>query len=89
MKTVAKLVIGLFSAIGVLAGLVLFFYYWLVLCAWLGGGFGTLAALLVAPGFLVFPVVLWIVQGAFPTFYFVLLGVCAISAIVVVEGQRR
>lgn len=82
MRHVTKLIAGLFFTIWVLTSLVLFFYYWQVLTVWLGSILGSLVALFAAPGVFVFPLIYWLVQGAFPTFYFELLGVCFISAII-------
>jgi hypothetical protein len=82
MRLVAKLIGGLFFAISLLASLGLFFYFWDVLCAWLGGFLGTIVAFLATPGVFVFPLVYWLVQGTFPTFYFELLGVGLGSAII-------
>jgi len=77
----------LFWGIGVIglllwvpASLVLYFYYWLVLASWLGGGLGAVVALVAAPGFLVFPLIYWIVQGTFPALYFLLIGVTLVGA---------
>jgi hypothetical protein len=82
MKSVAKLFGGLFFMAWLVASLALFFYYWNILTNWLGGFLGTVVALLTAPGVFVFPLIYWFVQRAFPTFYFELLGVCVVSAIV-------
>jgi len=75
MKVLAKFVGGVFFAVWILAGLILFFYYWQVLTGWLGGILGNLVMIFTAPGVVVFPLVYWFVQGAFPTFYFELLGI--------------
>jgi hypothetical protein len=82
MRLVVKLIGGLFFAIWLLASLVLFFYYWAVLSAWLGGLLGSIVAFVAAPGVFLFPLVYWLVEGTFPTFYFELLGVCLGSAII-------
>ena len=82
MKWLTKIVAGLLYGICLLASLVLFFYYWHVLTNWLGGILGTIAAFVVAPGVIVFPVVYWLIQRVFPTFYFELLGVSIGSAVI-------
>jgi len=82
MKSVAKLFGGLFFMAGLVASLALFFYYLDVLTNRLGGLLGTVVAFFSAPGVFVFPIIYWVVQGAFPTFYFELLGVCVVSAVV-------
>jgi hypothetical protein len=79
---VRKLIGGLFFAIWLLASAVLFFYYWAILTHWFGRILGTVVALCAAPGVFVFPLIYWLVQGAFPTFYFELLGVCFVGIVV-------
>jgi hypothetical protein len=58
-----------------LAGLLLFFFYWSALISWLGGFLGSIVAFIVAPGIVIFPLVYWFIEGIFPVFYFILLGV--------------
>ncbi len=82
MRSVAKLIGRLFFAIWLLASALLFFGYWEILTHWLGQILGSVVALCAAPWVFVFPLLYWIVQGAFPTFYFELLGVCVVSAVV-------
>jgi hypothetical protein len=82
MKRIAKPIAGVFFAVWLLASLVLFFYYWHVLIAWLGGVLGTFVAVFLAPGAYVFPLIYWLIQGRFPTLYFELAGVCLVSAII-------
>lgn len=82
MRGLAKLIGGLFFGVWIFSGLILFFYYWEVLTAWLGGILGTLVVMLTAPGVVVFPLIYWLVRGAFPTFYFELLGISAGSVII-------
>jgi hypothetical protein len=81
MKSVAKLFGGLFFMAWLVASFALFFCYWDVLTKWLGGLLGTVITLFAAPGVFVFPLIYWFVQGAFPTFYFELLGVGLVSAV--------
>ncbi len=63
------------------AGLVLFFFYWSALTHWLGGFFGSVVALAVSPGVVVFPLIYWFVEGAFPGSYFLLLGACFVGLV--------
>jgi len=88
MKSVINILRELFFLVGSVAGLILFFYYWEVLTGWLGAFLGTVVALFVAPGVFVFPLIYWVVQGAFPSFYFKLLAICAVSAFGVVFISR-
>ena len=81
MKLIGRF-LGVFCLIAwVLTSLVLLFYYWEVLTGWLGGLIGTFVVLVAAPGAFVFPLIYWFVQGAFPVFYFELLGACLITGI--------
>jgi hypothetical protein len=80
-KFVAKLFGGLFFMAWLVASVALFFDYRDVLANGLGGILGTVIALFAAPGVFVFPLIYWFVQGAFPTFYFELLGVGVVSAV--------
>jgi hypothetical protein len=80
MKFIAKLFGEMFFMAWLVASSALFFYYRDGLANWLGGFLGTVVALFAAPGVFVFPLIYWFVQGAFPTSYFELLGVCVASA---------
>ncbi len=40
---------------------------------WLGG-LGFLLGLILSPGLVIFPIVFWIVEGVFPTIYFMMWG---------------
>ena len=82
MKRIARIGAVIFFVVWVLAGLVEFCYYWQVMTSWLGTILGSLVTLLASPGVFVFPLIYWIVQGAFPTFYFEVLGVCLGSGLI-------
>ncbi len=76
MKFLARGIGIVFFVVSILASLVLFFYYCVVLRTWLGGFLGTLVAIFTSPSVFVFPFVYWLVERAFPVFYFELLGIC-------------
>jgi len=82
MRLVAKIAGSIFFIFWMLASLILFFDYWQVLTSWLGAILGSIVAFLASPGVFLFPFVYWLVQGAFPVFYFELLAVCAGSALI-------
>ena len=65
-----------------IAGLLLFIFWLIAMTKWLGF-IGTILAFIGVPGVLIFPVVYWIVEGVFPTFYFILWGISAIGMIIV------
>jgi hypothetical protein len=75
MKLLAKLLGAVFYALWLLTGIILFYYYWTVLDAWIGSVLGTVLAIFTSPGVFLFPIVYWIVERQFPIFYFELLGV--------------
>jgi hypothetical protein len=54
MRSVARLIGGLFFAIWFVASAVLFFFYWEVLTHWFGRILGTVIAACAAPGSLFF-----------------------------------
>jgi hypothetical protein len=96
MKFLGRLTGGLFGVVSVLAGLWLVSDYWQIWTDWLLGIFGawgffgawlaySLAAIIAfatAPSIVVFPLIYWFAEGAFPTFYFELLGVCVGSSLI-------
>jgi len=60
----------------------LMFVFWITaMSKWLGT-LGTILAIVVAPGLVVFPVVYWIVEGVFPTLYFALWGIGIVGFII-------
>ena len=63
------------------AGLLLFLYWLAAMSKWLGL-LGTILAFVLTPGFVVFPLVFWFVEGVFPTFYFLLMGIGLLGAMI-------
>jgi hypothetical protein len=82
MKLLAKIVGGFFGIAMMVSSILLWFYWWFFLEDWLGFILGTIAALVLSPGVIVFPLIYWFVKRAFPTFYFELLAVSAVSALI-------
>lgn len=64
--------VGYLLAFGV--GILMLYLWFVSLGAWLGF-WGIILAFILLPGFVVFPVVFWLVEGAFPTGWFVLWGI--------------
>jgi len=62
-------------------GLLMFVFWITAMSKWLGT-LGTILAIVVAPGLVVFPVVYWIVEGVFPTLYFALWGIGIVGLII-------
>jgi len=48
---------------------------------WLGF-FGVILSFILAPGLVIFPLVFWIVEGVFPTFYFIVWGIGIVGLII-------
>jgi len=67
---------GLLRATGYIiyfgAGVVLWFSYLMFLQDWLGF-IGVLIAIIVSPGLVIFPIIVWVKTGVFPLYYFALL----------------
>jgi hypothetical protein len=54
---------------GVIAGVLLWIFYLLVLVDWMGA-IGFVVAVVAAPGVVVFPIIFWVVEGSPPFAYF-------------------
>lgn len=63
------------------AGILMFIFWLTAMTKWLGF-FGTILAFILTPGFIIFPLIFWIVEGVFPVFYFILLGIGIIGLII-------
>lgn len=70
MKKIFR-VLGAIMWIG--AGIFMFLFWFGAMTKWLGF-FGSVLAILIAPGLVVFPVIFWIVEGVFPVVYFSIWG---------------
>ncbi|MGI6348271.1 MAG: hypothetical protein ACOXZ1_03725 [Patescibacteria group bacterium] len=46
------------------------------------GFFGTILALVLCPGIVVFSIVFWIIEGVFPSFYFIVWGIGIIGMVI-------
>jgi len=78
MRTIGK-IIGYILWIG--AGILMFIFWLMAMSKWLGF-FGTILAFILAPGLVIFPIVFWIVEGAFPAFYFIVWGIGIVGLII-------
>lgn len=78
MSTIGK-VIGYLLWIG--AGILMFLFWLMAMSNWLGF-LGTILAFVLAPGLVIFPIVFWIVEGVFPTFYFIIWGIGIVGLII-------
>ena len=64
------------------------FVFWLsTMSHWLGF-LGTMLALFLSPGLVIFPIIFWIVEGVFPTFYFLVWGIGIVGLIIAGISSR-
>jgi len=78
MRTIGK-VIGYLMWIG--AGILMFIFWLMAMSNWLGL-LGTILAVVLTPGLVVFPIIFWIVEGVFPAFYFIVWGIGIVGLII-------
>ncbi len=78
MRTIGK-IIGMILWIG--AGILMFIFWLMAMSKWLGF-LGTILAFILAPGLVIFPIVFWIVEVVFPTFYFIVWGIGIVGMII-------
>lgn len=78
MRSIGK-VIG--YAMWIISGILMFIFWMGAMMHWLGG-LGFILGLLLAPGLVIFPIVFWIVEGVFPTVYFVMWGIGIVGLII-------
>lgn len=86
MKIIAQ-IIGCF--LWIVAGILMFIFWLIVMYKWLGF-FGIILAFILTPGFVIFPLIFWIVEGIFPVFYFILFAIAILGAIIfgISKGNR-
>lgn len=70
-----SLLIGTGLVLYIGAGLILWFAYFAFLIEWLGFMIGLLIAIVIAPGLVIFPLIVWLKTGLFPVGYFAILAI--------------
>jgi hypothetical protein len=78
LKVVGKTLGG---SVGMIAGL-LMFAFWFVSMVHGLGVLGAVLSIFLAPGITVFPFIFWLVEGTFPVLYFVIWGVGMVGLVV-------
>lgn len=78
MRSIGK-IIGYILWIG--AGLLMFVFWLSAMSHWLGF-LGTILAFVLSPGLVIFPIIFWIVEGVFPTFYFLVWGIGIVGLVI-------
>lgn len=69
------------NALWIISGILMFIFWIGAMSRWLGF-IGFVLALLLTPGLVIFPIVFWIVEKTFPTFYFIMWIIGIIGAII-------
>ena len=64
-----KMLSGLGWFLFIASGLLMFVFWFIAMTHWLGI-IGSILAIFLAPGLIIFPLVFWIVEGVFPAMYF-------------------
>jgi len=59
----------------------MFIFWFAAMNKWLGF-LGSVLAVILAPGLVIFPAVFWIIEGVFPTFYFIVWGIGIVGLII-------
>ena len=77
MRSIGK-VIG--YSMWIISGILMFIFWMGAMMHWLDG-LGFILGLILSPGLVIFPIVFWIVEGVFPTMYFVMWGIGIVGLI--------
>lgn len=84
--------VGVLVRIG--SGILMYILWWIAMDHWLGSLGFFLSVLFLPllfifftyhvlfPGLVIFPIIFWIIEGAFPTFYFIVYAVGAVGMII-------
>ena len=78
MRAIGR-VIGM--AMYIISGLLMFIFWIGAMKMWLGF-FGVFLAFILCPGLVIFPIVFWIVEGVFPTSYFLIWGIGILGIVI-------
>lgn len=85
MRTIGK-IIGYLLWIS--AGILMFIFWFSAMSKWLGF-IGGILALVFSPGLVIFPIIFWIVERVFPTFYFIVWGIGIIGLVIAGVSSRN
>lgn len=78
MTTLGK-IIG--YTLWIISGIAMFIFWLLAWSKWLGF-LGIILAFILSPGFVIFPIIFWVVEGVFPVTYFILWGIGIVGLII-------
>ena len=78
MRAIGK-VIG--TAMYIISGILMFIFWLIAMKMWLGF-LGIILAIFLCPGLVIFPIIFWIVEGVFPTMYFLMWGLGILGLII-------
>lgn len=63
------------------AGILMFWFWLMAMTKWLGF-IGLILAFILSPGLVIFPAIFWVVEGIFPTFYFIVWGIGIVGLVI-------
>lgn len=63
------------------SGIFMFIFWFMAMTKWLGF-IGSILAIIISPGLVIFPIIFWIVEGIFPTMYFAIWGLGIVGIII-------
>ena len=63
------------------AGIFMLIFWFSAMVKWLGF-LGAVLAFILIPGEVIFPIIFWIKEGVFPTFYFIVWGIGLVGLII-------
>lgn len=78
MKSILR-IIGYILWVG--SGILTFIFWLMAMSHWLGV-FGVILSFVLSPGIVIFPIIFWIVEGVFPTTYFIIWGIGILGLII-------
>jgi len=67
--------------IAMVTGILMFVFWVAAMSKWLGL-LGVILAFILVPGIVIFPIIFWIVEKVFPTFYFMMWGIGLVGMII-------
>lgn len=63
------------------SGIFVFIFWFMAMTNWLGF-LGSVLAIIICPGLIIFPIIFWIVEGIFPGMYFAIWGLGIVGIII-------
>ena len=70
----------------IIIGILMFIFWIIAWKSWLGF-FGVILGIILVPGVVIFPIIFWIVEGVFPTTYFIMWGLGILGMIIAARSS--